>query len=261
MLARAVADEFSIVLVAPSITLAAQRHSTARLGGQRLEVATAAPSTNATAGAPVATSVTMPAASALLVGVEHAVEEVTTQLSTFARDLHVGEGGGGSVLLSATTTLTLRDGRGTELPLRLAASNPVELRMPFTLRPSPVGTGCTDASYLGLQCSGRGVCVSESDSCACDSGWGGRTCNESATCTYWDESGEEWSEFGCVAVRREAGADGTLVLTCHCNHTSDFGSVLAGFFPSGNFSINLPNLGDLSQVTWQVRVLLRSRQS
>ena len=152
-------------------------------------------------------------------------------------------------VVSSVTTLSLYSTNGTYLPLQLDSGN-FTLYLPLTRGPSVEGPNASRGCFLEggqkffdpeavrnldsseVQCSNRGLCEEGTSTCACDLGWGGQTCELGASCRYWDYVAANWSSFGCVETYRDANR-----LGCSCNHTTDFGAVVASYFPTG-LSIN-----------------------
>ena len=194
---------------ADDISLTAQRHTCELLANLRLSIDSA--STTLEEGGAVSgavggalggavsgavsgsfASVVLPNATALRAALPPGTREIISQLATFHGNLH-SAAGPPVLLLSSTTTLTLRSDGGEEMPLSLPPGGEVVLQLPFRgLPPPPAGGGCFDGSYLvpylvPLACSGRGNCSESSESCVCEPGWWGRTCNESVGCSFWAE--------------------------------------------------------------------------
>ena len=208
LIAGSTPDEFAVVIEARSITVVAQRHSTALLGGMLLAVPTA-DTAGGLARPAMSTHVTLPPAGALRGALPADADVVTSQLSTFAANLHAGEGTTPQPrLLSATTVFTLRANDGAELPL-LLSEDEIELRLPSVY-------------------------------------------NQSADCSYWSVPLQQWSQVGCRAAGwGEVQGDGSGVLTCRCNHTTDFAVSLSALLPSTNFSISLLRFDDISRIRWR----------
>lgn len=159
-------------------------------------------------------------------------------------------------MISATTSFSL-----FSLDGQTRISVPVQLTIPLTDTVGRMASrhqaGCDKPRVAG-NCSGRGTSptsgVVDGDESTCPAGWFGQTCNETASCMFWDTASGSWSSYGCTALNLSR-AKGTPVLWCSCNHTTDFAAFAAEVIPFanlGNFSLNLIDLdGIRDALTWE----------
>ncbi|XXQ32468.1 EGF-like domain-containing protein [Plasmodiophora brassicae] len=99
--------------------------------------------------------------------------------------------------------------------------------------PSPASgqasSSCPGLIYNGtdfVHCNGVGRCDPATNQCLCDVGFSGPACLSQTVCVWFNSTTQAWSTDGCYPVANDLGD-----VSCHCNHATDFTTLVAPFVP------------------------------